>query len=781
MTIEKFGRYEVKRPLGRGGMGVVYLAFDPQLSREVAIKVLPGHLTYERQLRYRLEQEVLTVAKLEHPCIVPVYDYGEEEDNPYVVMRHMSGGALLGRITQNPVTPVELVQIISRVARALDNAHGHNIIHRDIKPGNILFDDQGQSYLSDFGLAKVIADYATKTGTGAVGTPAYMSPEQGSGAKNLDGRSDIYGLGIIVFEALTGQLPYDADTPIALMMQHINQEIPSIQQLRPDLSPDYEIVIKQAMAKTPDQRYNTAFDLAKDLNSVTQGNKIEPRAELQQDVTVSLPARFGVEFPPPSTPVPSQPGEAKKGSGRWLSNGLLIGILALLGFGLLSTGVAVIIWLTRDVEPKPTRVANPLGVSLKPTTTLIPTPTSAPTAANTPVPTPVPAAIFTVTPTLSPTSTSVPPMPTPTHVVQPPPTIAIENSLILDNFEFYNSNADLNSAFQINDAWGVNKGLLKLVGSPHVAEGKQAIAFEFEIINPAPDDYSGFERPGTSQNWSDYSLLCFWTESDGSGYDLVIQFGEKDSEVWKHAIPLSTLGSQEICRSLTTANFQPADEGFLSGNNQINLEAIAYYGFYVQGLPQGPGVIYIDNFRLSNPTPPPQPTPTTLPSPTPAIVICDPQPEGEFSNLWERYKSRLGCPNQKNPVKGFVAEQPFENGHMFWSEPGDFFLVISGDNQGSWQFFADSGSIWQDGMPQYSCNIPIPPGYYHPVRGFGGIWCNYEDIRQEIGWGLKKEEGFDDLIQTFDTGIILRDSDGASHGLAYVLFQDNGSYIKEPY
>ncbi len=792
MTIEKFGRYEVKRPLGRGGMGVVYLGFDPQLTREVAIKVLPGHLTYDQQLRYRLEQEVLTVARLEHPCIVPVYDYGEEEEQPYVVMRYMSGGSLLSRITQNPVTPVELAQIIGRVARALDNAHSHNIIHRDIKPGNILFDDQEQAYLSDFGLAKVVADYATKTGTGIVGTPAYMSPEQGSGAKNLDGRSDIYGLGIIVYEALAGQLPYDADTPIALMMQHINQEIPSIQQLRPDLPPDYEIVIRQAMAKTPDQRYTTAFDLAKDLASVARGNKIEPRAELQQDVTVSLPGLFVAESQQASESIAFQPSEAKTDGGRWQTGNLLIGGLALFGFGLLLIGIAAIIFLTRDTNSKSIESPfNPLGVPSKPTAITASTFTPVPTVTNAPKPTSTPIIVST----FSPTPTAVPPSATPTRVppsstptgtatpIKPPPTIIVKNSLIVDNFESYDSNADLNNAFHINDAWGANEGLLKLVGAPHVVDGSQALAFEFEITSPAPDHYSGFERPVPPQNWLGYSLLCFWIESDGSGYDLIIQFGEKESEVWKHTIPLSTLGSQEVCRTLSTSNFNSAEEGFLPGNNQIDLEAIAYYGFYVQGTPQGPGIIYVDNFHLTKPTPTPLPTPTETPSPTPFTVACAQEPQGDFHTLWQRHKSRLGClksdwlPAHPNPITGFFAEQPFENGQMFWSETGDFYLVTLGSDSGTWQLFLGDTSNWP--TPYKSCEIPTPPGRFHPVRGFGGVWCTYDDIREKIGWGLKKEEGFDDLIQEFEGGFILRDSDGSSRGLAYVLFND-GTFIKVP-
>jgi serine/threonine-protein kinase len=269
-------------------MSEVYLAYDPKVKREVAIKVLPSHLMEDPSFRDRLEREVQTVARLEHPCIVPVYDYGEEVGQPYVVMRYMPGGSLASRITQGPLTPAELSQVIGPLARALDKAHRKNVIHRDIKPGNILFDGEGEAYLADFGIAKAIQSSATMTGSAIIGTPAYMSPEQGSGARNLDGRSDIYSLGVVVFEALTGQQPYQADTPVALVMQHITQEIPSICATRPDLPADCEIVIRRAMAKIPDERYAKAGELATDLARITRGERVLPRPEVHTEATEKL-------------------------------------------------------------------------------------------------------------------------------------------------------------------------------------------------------------------------------------------------------------------------------------------------------------------------------------------------------------------------------------------------------------------------------------------------------------------------------------------------------------
>lgn len=223
-------------------------------------------------------------------------------------------------------------------------------------------------------------------------------------------------------------------------------------------------------------------------------------------------------------------------------------------------------------------------------------------------------------------------------------------------------------------------------------------------------------------------------------------------------------------------------------NDQIDLESISYYGVFVEGPPQGPGVVYFDNIRVMNmpATATPTSTPTEAPTstPTPKVVVCPNEPQGEFRNLWERHKDRLGCPHQAKPIGGFYAEQPFQNGHTFWSKIGQLYLIIIGDETGTWRLLSENESPWKDGMPQESCEVEVPPGLFQPVRGFGGIWCAAADIREQIGWGTDYERGFEDgidLIQGFDGGIMFRDSDGFSRGLAYVLFNDDGSFIKDTY
>jgi serine/threonine-protein kinase len=183
MAPRTIGRYQIKKALGRGGMATVHLAHDPRFKREVALKVLPREFLHDPTFHARFEREAQTIAAIEHPAIVPVYDFGEQEGQPFLVMRYMPGGSLADRLSQGPLTIAETAEVMKRLAPALDIAHEKGIIHRDLKPGNILFDQYGEAYLSDFGIVKLAQATTTFTGSSVIGTPAYMSPEQVHGDK----------------------------------------------------------------------------------------------------------------------------------------------------------------------------------------------------------------------------------------------------------------------------------------------------------------------------------------------------------------------------------------------------------------------------------------------------------------------------------------------------------------------------------------------------------------------------------------------------------------------
>lgn len=269
---EKIGRYIIKSELGRGGMATVYRGFDPSFDREVAIKVLPREMLHDPQFRSRFEREIKMVAALEHPSIVPVYDVGDENGQPYFVMRYMTGGSLSDLIEKGKFSIEDTAQIIEKVAQGLAYSHRKGIIHRDLKPDNILFDENGNPFISDFGIAKLTEAGGGLTGSGVIGTPAYMSPEQAQGGE-IDSRSDVYGLGVIIYQMLSGQQPYSADTPMGVVVKHITEPVPEILKLLPTLPPEVNNVIKTSMAKDKSKRYETTVDLAKAMNMIAFGSE----------------------------------------------------------------------------------------------------------------------------------------------------------------------------------------------------------------------------------------------------------------------------------------------------------------------------------------------------------------------------------------------------------------------------------------------------------------------------------------------------------------------------
>lgn len=300
--VEQFGRYEVRGELGRGGMATVYRAWDPRFDRDVAVKVLSHRLTDDPSFRTRFEREARAIAALEHHAIVPVYDYGEEGENLYLVMRLLSGGSLADRVERGPMWLDAIAPVVERVADALDYAHGRGVIHRDVKPANIMFDVGGNAFLADFGIARLAEQTSTLTGLGVVGSPTYMSPEQAEG-KPITGASDIYSLGATTYEALAGRPPFSAENPLAVLIQHIRDEPPSLTTLRPDLPESADEAVRQAMAKEPGARPETARAFAVALRETTVRRQPSGGATVVEAGRVASPPRPG----PSTAPMPPPP------------------------------------------------------------------------------------------------------------------------------------------------------------------------------------------------------------------------------------------------------------------------------------------------------------------------------------------------------------------------------------------------------------------------------------------------------------------------------------------
>jgi serine/threonine protein kinase/ligand-binding sensor domain-containing protein len=270
------GAYQVLEQIGQGGMATIFKAYHPAMDRYVAVKILASHFTQDETFVPRFTQEARTLARLEHPHVLPVYDYGEQQGVTYLVMRYIEAGTLKDLISQRgPLELEQAARILDQVGRALGYAHSQGVIHRDIKPANVLIDARGDAFLTDFGIAKIVAGTAQYTATGAiVGTPAYMSPEQGLG-EPADQRSDIYALGVVLYEMVTGQVPFEAETPLAVLLQHVNSPMPPPRQVKPDLPEAVERVILKALAKSPDDRFQKAEDVIEAFRKALAGPTLD--------------------------------------------------------------------------------------------------------------------------------------------------------------------------------------------------------------------------------------------------------------------------------------------------------------------------------------------------------------------------------------------------------------------------------------------------------------------------------------------------------------------------
>ena len=312
--------YEIVEELGRGGMAIVFKAKEKQLDREVAIKVLPFSLAFDKEFVERFQREARTSARLEHPNIIPIYRVGKSGRIIYFVMKFLRGKPLSSVLTaRGSLPPAEIKKILAEVGRALAYAHKKEIVHRDIKPDNIMFDEHGHAVVTDFGIAKA-ASGGKLTGTGmSIGTPHYMSPEQAK-AQPLDGRSDLYSLGVVAYQCLTGSVPYDGEDSFSIGYKHIMEEIPTPPLESPEKRQLFEIVRKM-MAKTPGQRFQNADELVSVLES---GRSVS----FSTDATMAMPSLTGARLASaPTTPLPRATGTRPPATGEEPRRSVLSGLL----------------------------------------------------------------------------------------------------------------------------------------------------------------------------------------------------------------------------------------------------------------------------------------------------------------------------------------------------------------------------------------------------------------------------------------------------------------------
>jgi tRNA A-37 threonylcarbamoyl transferase component Bud32 len=464
---QMLGPYRIINQIGKGGMATVYKAYQASVDRYVAIKVLPSQLAESKEFAARFQQEARIIAKLEHPHILPVFDYGESNGIAYFVMRYLEAGTLKDKMEVGRPLPLnEIDKIFTQLTDALSYAHGHGIVHRDLKPANALIDSQGNIFLTDFGIAKLLESASPRlTQTDAImGTPAYISPEQAQG-HTVDQRSDIYSLGIILYEMVTGSVPYTAETPLAVLFKHISDPLPPPSLVKSDVPVPIEQVILKALAKDPRDRYATAAEF------VTAWKRaLEEAVRRATEVTSApspqaTPSAQTQRKPAPATRAASKPGMPT----GWIA-GCLVGLCLLFSVA----GVGALAW-------------NWGGFSLL----------NPPTESPTPFP--------TFPPTRTPTA-----VPLPTETTIP---VQLGDVLLRDDFSSSQWGTGTNSDSSVEYA---NDALQMIVytknwfvwSTPN-DEDYQNVRMEVTVLNNGTDIYTAFGLMCNQQASSDSSFYYF--------------------------------------------------------------------------------------------------------------------------------------------------------------------------------------------------------------------------------------------------------------------------------
>jgi len=335
---QALGQYQIRVLLGRGGMSSVYLGYQANMDRTVAIKTLPREFQHDPTFLTRFKQEASAIAKLEHLHILPVYDAGEDRGIPYIVMRYLPGGTFADLIAERLPPYAVTARIAAQIADALDYAHERGIIHRDMKPSNILLDSGQNAYLADFGIARM-KESADITGSKVMGTPPYIAPEMVRKDGVLSPSVDIYALGIIVFEAITGRPPFLSDDPMKTLMMHVMEPVPSARAADSHVKPEIDAALMKALAKTPAERYKTAGEFAAALAKAIQSPGRKPGESTPTGSRARRTATPPLRTPPPASALPvarrDEPRPpARAGQGR-------TGIVVLAGLAALVGGLAL--------------------------------------------------------------------------------------------------------------------------------------------------------------------------------------------------------------------------------------------------------------------------------------------------------------------------------------------------------------------------------------------------------------------------------------------------------
>ncbi len=548
MAKKQLGKYDIIERLGRGGMAEVYRAYQPSLDRYVAIKLLHPFLADDPEFKDRFEREARNVARLRHPNIVQVYDFefDVESESYYMVMELIEGHTLKDRLNSlngQPLPTEEILRITSEAAEALAYAHARGMIHRDVKPANLMLDSDGRVVLTDFGIAKIVTGHQFTASGGMVGTPSYMAPEQGLGEAG-DERSDLYSLGVILFQLTTGRLPYDAETPLATILKHVNEPIPSPRQFNPETPAAIERIILKALAKDPEDRFQSADEMLTQLKAVT--------GPALTEVASASPLPAGPEPGGDTLRIAHLAGAPAEHGGRSVRRfslaGLgavaMVGLVALFGGVTLVTGHVPLLGIALRPSETPTMMASPVLTATPATTGTVvaalpgstPTPTFTATSTLTQTPTSTPTFTATATATSTPTATPTATLTlTPSDTPTPTPNI----TATIDAATVAAQNLTATSVKQTLDAFFITQSAGTTRTPDYTATALLCVKDYRQIVEKAPDKdpiraNTEFEREIVLRNTSN----CDWLPGMYLSYTSGERFEASRKIVMKNTEPV---------------------------------------------------------------------------------------------------------------------------------------------------------------------------------------------------------------------------------------------------
>lgn len=627
---KRIGPYALADKIGEGGMAVVYKGYQESLNRYVAIKVLRGELARDQEFVTRFRREALAVAGLSHPNILHVYDAGQSNGMYYMVMDYADGGSLKDQVQRGPLEIERAVSIAIQLADALDYAHQQGLVHRDVKPSNVLLTKDGRPLLTDFGIAKALYEstHLTRTGT-SIGTPEYMSPEQLQG-QAVDGRTDIYALGVVLFEMLAGWSPFQAPTPMATLYKQLNEPVPPLRQVNITIPEWLEAVVNKALAKQPGARFQRASEMA---DALRQRQATLPAA-------APPPARRKTPRPMPPSTIPQaatpQPVAKRRSSAVPILLGAILGLVLILGgigayllLGGSPNGTATPTSATVVVavnSPEPTDTLEPTAAPTD-TPLLLPTdaPTDAPTVAvdtptsqivvvtatpepETPTPTaePVQEPAETAAPTATPTS------PPPTSAPTKPPAPSGEPGVISDfeNFGTWSRGDEPNGTFTQS--------------SSQAHQGSYSGKLDYNF-GTSSNDYVVFQQ--THSIAGQPNRMTAWVYGDGQGHFLNAWIRDNGGQVWQVPLGREThTGWQQMAGAIDVNQDWPWTHISGTDNGRVDYPITFLALVLDDGADtfSGRGTLYIDDLRAdtgtvstgpsTSPTAAPAAEPTSAPS-----------------------------------------------------------------------------------------------------------------------------------------------------------------------